>query len=240
MYCMFGGHTYGGFPFYHHSIGMTTTSILIESLCIEGKTLAIERHSNNCWVNLTSIAKQFGKLIGDWLRLKETKEYLDMARRQLVRYADMHIGQDGSPLIQEPIIVRDGGRPDEQGTWATDYRVAMRFLQWVSPEFAWAVDDLLVRVLRGEHLTNNDGLLEIGGKQFVSGAMYCKAFGKSMHSFYGLISNYRMAFLYWEGSWYMSLALFQMREAQAKLENRKQEIRSVDVGKQLAIEFSVE
>ena len=28
------------------------------------------------------------------------------------------------------VIVIQGGTPEEQGTWCTDYRIAMRFAQW--------------------------------------------------------------------------------------------------------------
>lgn len=33
------------------------------------------------------------------------------------------------------LIVKQGGTPEEQGTWCADYRIAMRFAQWLDIVF---------------------------------------------------------------------------------------------------------
>ena len=56
---------------------MNSNKNLIEILNIEGNEVAVSRQGiNNCMVNLTQMAKPYGKKLNDWLRLKTTQEYL--------------------------------------------------------------------------------------------------------------------------------------------------------------------
>ncbi|WP_302993327.1 KilA-N domain-containing protein [Bacteroides clarus] len=73
-------------------------------------------------VNATEMAKPFGKLVGDWLRLKTTTEFTEALS------ADMQIPI--SALIQ---VVKGGN--NEQGTWMHE-DVALEFARWLSPSFA--------------------------------------------------------------------------------------------------------
>lgn len=73
-------------------------------------------------VNATEMAKPFGKLVGDWLRLKTTAEFTEALS------ADMQIPI--SALIQ---VVKGGN--GEQGTWLHE-DVALEFARWLSPSFA--------------------------------------------------------------------------------------------------------
>ena len=73
-------------------------------------------------VNATEMAKPFGKLVGDWLRLKTTAEFTEALS------ADMQIPI--SALIQ---VVKGGN--SEQGTWLHE-DVALEFARWLSPAFA--------------------------------------------------------------------------------------------------------
>ncbi len=73
-------------------------------------------------VNATQMAKPFGKLVGGWLRLESTKEFLNALS------ADMRIHT--SALIQ---TVKGGN--GEQGTWMHE-DVALEFARWLSPKFA--------------------------------------------------------------------------------------------------------
>ncbi len=77
---------------------------------------------DNVMVNATEMAKPFGKLVGDWLRLKATTEFTEALS------ADMHISI--SALIQ---VVKGGN--SEQGTWLHE-DVALEFARWLSPSFA--------------------------------------------------------------------------------------------------------
>lgn len=215
---------------------------LIELVQVDGKELAIERQSENCWVNLTEMAKPFGKKTAHWLRLKETQDYLKALADEINNQSDKsHLAPDqvaDSQLgIDDLIIVRYGGRKGEAGTWCTDYRIAMRFAQWLDARFSVKVDTLLVRIANGELIVNDSSLFCLGGEQWVSCNDYCKAFGKSMHSFYGLIGNYPQSFCNWKGQWYMSRQLFGMKEIQARFEDRRTELRSQGDKRQLSIQF---
>lgn len=77
---------------------------------------------DNVMVNATEMAKPFGKLVGDWLRLKATTEFTEALS------ADMYIPI--SALIQ---VVKGGN--SEQGTWLHE-DVALEFARWLSPSFA--------------------------------------------------------------------------------------------------------
>ena len=48
---------------------------------------------------------------------------------------------DKNRNVDSLIVTKQGGNVAEieQGTWATDYRIAMRFAQWLSPEFSLKV-----------------------------------------------------------------------------------------------------
>lgn len=80
--------------------------------------------SNNgvIMVSATQMAKPFGKLVGDWLRLKSTEEFVNALS------SDMQIPI--SALIQ---VVKGGNA--EQGTWLHE-DVALEFARWLSPKFA--------------------------------------------------------------------------------------------------------
>ena len=215
---------------------------LIELVQVDGKELAIERQSENCWVNLTEMARPFGKRPVDWLSTQYVKDYLQSLADKINEQSGIrHFGserKDVRPITPEDlIIVRKGGRKGEAGTWCTDYRIAMRFAQWLDTRFSVEVDTLLVRIANGELIVNDNSLFRLGGEQWVSCTDYCKAFGKSMHSFYGLIGNYPQSFCNWKGQWYMSRQLFGMKEIQARFEDRRTELRSQGDKRQLSIQF---
>lgn len=104
---------------------------------IDQHTFAVELINGNVHVNLTQMAKPFGKTPKDWLRTEESSIYLRaLAVRQKCPTADL-------------VKIRQGGSPDSQGTWTTDRRIAIRFAQWLSPQFSIAVDELLFKLISG-------------------------------------------------------------------------------------------
>lgn len=76
--------------------------------------------SSDIMISLTDIAKANGKLVGHWLTLQSTKDYLD-------EYASV-IGI----TITDLVVVKQGGT--NQGTWANQ-DIALYFAQWCSPKF---------------------------------------------------------------------------------------------------------
>lgn len=123
---------------------------LIEILHIEGNEVAVSRQGiNNCMVNLTQMAKPYGpnKAPDRWLRSTEAKEFLtaleeEKSARQIWRTQN------------EPLIIKRIGNSSEfeQGTWCTDYHVAIRFAMWLNPHFGIAVIDGFIKFLTGRNV----------------------------------------------------------------------------------------
>lgn len=102
---------------------------------IDQNKFAVQLTDGNINVNLSKMAMPFKKKPHDWLKTKPAKEYMQaFSEVNKITSADL-------------VKVRKGGTPDEQGTWANDYRIAMRFAQWLSPAFAIKVDEMLVNLL---------------------------------------------------------------------------------------------
>lgn len=96
---------------------------------------AVEERNGNMSFNLTQMAKPFGKAPKDWRKTDQAKEYLEeLTKGHKIPLADL-------------VEVRKGGTPELAGTWATDYRIAMRFAQWLDPKFSIMVDELIFKVL---------------------------------------------------------------------------------------------
>lgn len=95
--------------------------VVSKSYDYEGNPITFNR-GDNVMVSATEMAKPFGKLVGDWLRLKSTDEFLSSLS------ADMQIP------ISELVAVNKGGNC-AQGTWLHE-EVALEFARWLSPAFA--------------------------------------------------------------------------------------------------------
>ena len=87
------------------------------------------RQREDGFISLTDMCQAGGKLLGNWSRLKDTQEYIEVLTKS--RYSDLNNG---------PVEINQGGIPERQGTWG-DRRVALRLAQWISPEFALQVDE---------------------------------------------------------------------------------------------------
>lgn len=78
----------------------------------------------NVMINATEMAKSFGKLVGDWTRLKSTNDFLQELE------SDMHI-----PISQLIVVNKGNSANFAQGTWMYE-DVALEFARWLSPAFA--------------------------------------------------------------------------------------------------------
>jgi hypothetical protein len=109
----------------------------------EGQSISFEFADGNKMVNATQMAKPFkGKLVADFLRLKQTKEYI-LALES--RYGDSHNGGN-----KEVLRVVQGGTPELQGTWM-DELLALKFASWLSPHFEiWVYDRIQELLSTGE------------------------------------------------------------------------------------------
>lgn len=200
---------------------MTDISSNVLSVLVDGISIDYQRENNNCRVNLTKMAKPFGKKVNDWLKTQETQEYLSALQRIAVRF-------DKNRNVEPLIVTKQGGNVAEieQGTWATDYRIAMRFAQWLSPEFSLKVDELLVKIVSGELIVSGEGVfIDPKGQSWISRPRFCKALNVSEHSFNGLMSTYKQHFAQIGSLWYVSAELFKLRSVQQYINSRKNEVK---------------
>lgn len=112
-------------------------AVRLELVTVNQCRFSAEVLSGNARVNLTQMAQPFGKSCKPtfWLRTEEAQRYLKaIARLQKCNLADL-------------IEVRNGGVPGTNGTWCRDYRIALRFAQWLSPEFSIKVDEAILGLL---------------------------------------------------------------------------------------------
>lgn len=143
---------------------------------INHKSFAVEIINGNVSVNLTQMAKPFGraKQPTQWLRYNEAKDYLNRLSVLLNR------------STKDLIKVKQGGDHRNQGTWATDRRIAIRFAQWLDPDFAIAVDDLLVKLLTKQaifaHEFNGVPPVAYGGKLWYNYLDVLESLGYSRRS----------------------------------------------------------
>lgn len=86
-----------------------------------GSSITFKTVDGIIYANATEMAKHFGKLVGDWLRLKSTEEYLKALS------ADM-----GIPISELYQSFKGGN--SIQGTWMYE-TVALEFARWLSPSF---------------------------------------------------------------------------------------------------------
>ncbi len=100
----------------------------------EGQKISFEFADGNKMINATEMARPFGKLVGGFLRLQSTKEFILLLES---RYADLHNG-----TTTRVLRVVQGGEPDIQGTWM-DEKLALKFAAWLSPAFElWVYDKI--------------------------------------------------------------------------------------------------
>ena len=88
------------------------------------------------WMNATDIAKHHGRPVTNWVRNSSTEEYVTALKS---RYSEMNNGKN-----QEFLKILQGGT--YQGTWIHQ-KLAIRFAQWLSPEFAVWVDERIEELL---------------------------------------------------------------------------------------------
>lgn len=84
-------------------------------------------------VNATEMAKPFGKLVKDWLKNNQTKEFINTL--STVR----------NILLTDLVKVKQGGTA--QGTWLHE-DVALEFARWLSPAFAIWCNDRIKELMR--------------------------------------------------------------------------------------------
>ena len=240
---------------------MLNNKNLIEIIKIDGLDISIQRQNGNCWVNLTNMAKRYGKKPYAWIRQEETKEFL--AALSEVRNLHITTPEIGKPKSEEStsvawihatksvpqifgtkstnlIITRQGGDAKEQGTWCTDYRIAIRFAMWLDPYFAILVIDTFIKVVNGEFILDEEGCITTtDGRKWVSREIYCSKLGRSTHSFSGLKAHYPHHFEFVNNQHVMSREFFIYQSKKDNFEEERISFKlPVEDKRQLALPFA--
>jgi hypothetical protein len=109
----------------------------------DGQQISFEFADGNKMINATEMARSFkGKAVADFLRLKNTKEYIGLLEE---RYGNSHIARE---VLR---VVKGGDVSDGlQGTWM-DEKLALKFAAWLSPRFElWVYDRIQELLTTGE------------------------------------------------------------------------------------------
>jgi hypothetical protein len=92
-------------------------------------------NSESLYINATQTAKHFKKKPNDWVRLKETKAYIDaLSRSENSRYENF-------------VITKQAGNYREQGTWIHK-KLIIAFARWLNPDFAVWCDLQIEEILK--------------------------------------------------------------------------------------------
>lgn len=111
----------------------------------EGKSVEI-LFSETIYFNATVAGKVFGKKPNDWLRLKETIEYIDALLRSRKCYVA------GIPISEQNQLVRivqGGVNPQNQGTWLHQ-KLIVPYGRWLNPDFAVWCDEIIFDLMTGQ------------------------------------------------------------------------------------------
>ena len=112
----------------------------LEMVKVNQSRFAAEILNGNASINLTQMSQPFGRSFrpGNWLKTEEAQRYIKA------------IAVATNRATADLVEVRQGGSPENQGTWCKDYRIALRYAQWLSPEFSILVDEEMLRLLSGK------------------------------------------------------------------------------------------
>lgn len=119
-----------------------------------GNNVSFRKENENVFVNASEMARQFNKLPADFLRLKQTEEFINSIS---TRYGIPHIA----------ILQTVKGGLNNQGTWMHE-KLALKFASWLNSDFELWVYERISELMRLgftatnqtlENLANNPDLL---------------------------------------------------------------------------------
>lgn len=105
-----------------------------EVFTYNGSAITFASGNGNVMVNATEMAKPFGKLTADWLRLKATNDFISAFSTV-----------KGIPISAMVQVIKGGN--SSQGTFLYE-DVALEFSRWLSPEFSIWCNDRIKELLK--------------------------------------------------------------------------------------------
>lgn len=109
-----------------------------EYLAREVNAIAIDQRIGDGYINATALCKANGKLIGHYLEIEPTKEFLKELERSIALPIDV--------LVSKVMT----GRNELRGTWVHP-QVAINLAQWLSPKFAVQVTEWIFGWINSDH-----------------------------------------------------------------------------------------
>jgi hypothetical protein len=106
---------------------------IISKIYNETEVLFSQNIDENLYINATKIAKKFNKKPETFLKTKSVKDYI--------------VALKSATGIQEIVIVRQGGVPEEQGTWIHK-KLIVSFARWLDVKFAVWCDFTIEEILK--------------------------------------------------------------------------------------------
>ncbi len=98
--------------------------------------VSLLQKADELFFNATSIAAQFGKKPGDWLKTEQAQAYCDLiSQRENIRFENL-------------IRTTKGGK--HKGTWLNK-KLALSFARWCSAEFEYDLDKWIASRVEEEH-----------------------------------------------------------------------------------------
>ena len=121
---------------------------IVKQFSYKGHAVSFDLSSKEMMVNATEMAKSFGKLPSEWLRLPSTKVFLNA-------FTDV-----GKSLNVDNLVVTERGGLKNGGTWMHE-DVALEFARWLNPAFAiWCNDRIKELMRHGATAINPENLLD--------------------------------------------------------------------------------
>lgn len=113
----------------------------------EGQNITFQAKEGLVMVNAAQMAKSFKKAPADFLRLKDTQEYISILGQYENSHSEQSVPNKQVANIQHDqiVLIQKGGK--NPGTWMHEL-LAMRFAQWLSPRFAVWVDIQIRKLLK--------------------------------------------------------------------------------------------
>jgi len=128
--------------FPEHDTVVESVSEAMEVFNYQGNGVTFKKVGDNIMVNATEMAKPFGKLVADYLRLKATTELRQVLDSQ-------HYGNSHNAMNQSVIVSKGGSNLTDTGTWLHQ-KLAIDLARWLSPEFnLWTIDTIMEYMQKG-------------------------------------------------------------------------------------------
>jgi len=106
---------------------------IISKIYCEIEVLFSKKIDTDIYINATKIAKHFKKKPETFLKTKSIKDYI--------------VALKSATGIQDIVIIRQGGKAQEQGTWIHK-KLIIPFARWLSPDFAVWCDIQIEEILK--------------------------------------------------------------------------------------------